>query len=119
MRNGILKSMGMDETPAAPDYQIGFAFQVTFEPNKETIARLRAEQEVRVAAGETHPQTIHLEDSELDCVVYGTYLGQRVGGVMLAGGMIPQATIRGPEISRIPKLELFGRIDQAFSGAKG
>lgn len=119
MKNGILKSMGIDEVPRAAEYAIGFGQEVTFEPNAATTVRLRAEQEARTAAGEEHPTQIRLEDSEIDCVIYGVYLVQRKGGVMLAGGMIPQAKIRGVELSRIPKTELFGRADQAFAGVKG
>jgi hypothetical protein len=119
MRNGILKSMGMDDVPRGEEFDVGCGFETTFEPNAETFARLRAEHAARVAAGDMEARQINLTDAEMDCVVYAVFLAQRKGGVMLAGGMIPQARIRGPEVARIPKVELFGRIDQAFSGMKG
>lgn len=119
MRNGILKSMGVGDIPVATEYEIGYGFKVVFEPNADTLFRLRNEQAARQAAGDTGPVDIHLTDAELDCVVHEVWLAKRAGNVLLAGGLVPQAAVLGKEISRMPKVELMARVDQAFANAKG
>jgi len=119
VRNGVLKSMGLDEVPQPAQYRVQPSFEVTYEPNKETIERIRAERAAAELAGEPLPSGYDLTDAEMDAVTYQVFLAIRPGGVVMAGGLIPQAKIRGPEISRIPKLELLGRIEQAFASMKG
>jgi|SRR6185312_4687602 len=111
--------MGMDEVPAPAQYQVQPAFETVYEPNKATVERIRAERAAAELAGEPLPAGYELTDAEMDAVTYQVYMAVKIGGVLLPGGLVKQAKIRGQEISRMPKIELLGRIEQQFAGAKG
>jgi len=114
MKNGILKSMGLDEVPSAA-FEFAAGIEVVFEPNQATIEKLKAERDARIAAGNTEGFTVDLTDDQMDAVIYMNFLGKRQGGVVLPGGLVPQSKVRVTEIGRIPKVELLQRTEAAFA----
>jgi hypothetical protein len=76
---------------------------------------VQAEIDLAKAEGRDPPR-FALGPEDLDVVVYNCYHVRKPGGVLLAGGLIPQANIPAKEVDRRPFAWLIAEAEKRFKG---
>lgn len=113
--NGLGSQPSGRPTAGPNDYEVEWADVCRVEPNAATKAKALAEVELAKSEGR-EPGSFPIGPDDLDVVVYHCYHVRKPGGVVLAGGLIPQANIPVREVDRQPFAWLIAETEKRFKG---